>query len=566
MNEKNIKKWIKPVRRKLHMERAVNTAFKVFLGCSFVLLGISVMAMFIPIPFLELWMYRSALLGVSLAVFLMIFMYPSTKKTIYRADKLGLKERLITAWELRNETNAEAKLQRDELRSYIEKVNLKKLYKFRFQYRTLILAVIISVIAVGMTFIPTSSKAEAEEQAELKKKIEEQIDKLEAEKERLYEKYDIPEEQKAEIDQQLEELKKQLAEAKTQEEALKKLAIAKNEMKKLDPNEMKKDLQKLGEGLQQGNLKKMGDALKNEDLDAVKKELEELLQKMENGELTEEEIEALKEAAQSLDSEELKEALENMAEAMKNGDSQSAAQAAQNLQNAMNQLANSQSAQNMSAFSQSMQSAMNQASQQLSAGTSISQLASGSTSNGQSSGSSQGGTPVSGNSDGDSNSGGGQGEGEGEGNGEGEGQGQGQGEGNGQGQGQGQGGGKGQGQGNGGGAGEGSTNLDGGYSEESGTISHNNNTGEGKDGTYEALYQPDRLGGSSESTFVKGNKGEGGQSSFEAVEGMPIDQGDLVSYTEIAGQYKASADQSMDSLQIPAIMKDIVRDYFTSLE
>lgn len=556
MNEKKIKQWIKPVRKKLHMERAINLSFKVLLVGSLLMLLLSIGAHFFPIPFVEKYLILVAYFCLTISLFASIFMYPSIKLTLQKTDLLGFKERFVTAWELREDTTAEAQLQREELESYIKDKRLSKLFLLRPQYRFLISSLVIAVIAISLLFVPSAPKSEAAKVEELQKQLEEEIKDLEAEKEKLYEKNDLPKDKKEELDKKLEALMKQLEKSKTEEEALKNLAIAKNEMKKLDPKELSKDLKKLGESLQTEGLKDLAKALKNEDM----KKIKELLDEIEKN-IDPEDLEALKENAKQLSNEELKELLEKLAEALENQDSEGIKEMADAISSMLESAqANSQNASALSKFAQGMQAAINKAGQQMSSSSSISELAFGQSGQGGEGGSVS--IPVSSDSDGSA-----QGDGEGQGEGEdSDGDGDGNGQGNGNGNGNGQGNGQGQGQGAGSGAGQGSTNEDGGYTEESGSISHNNGSGEGKEGTYEALYQPSRLGGTSESSFVKGQKGKGGQSTFESVEGAPIEKGNLVSYTEVSASYKSQASQSMDSMNIPIVMKDLIRDYFTSIE
>lgn len=564
MNEKKIKQWVKPVRKKLHLERAINLTLKIFLAGSILMLLLSIGSHFFPVPFVERYLIYIGYCCMVISLMAAVFMYPNIKLTIKRTDLLGFNERFVTAWELREENTAEALLQREELENHIKGKNLGKIYQLMPEYKVLAGSIFAVAIAVSLLFISSPAKSEAAKVEGLQNQLEEEIKKLEAKKEALYDEYNLPKDKKEELDEKLEALMKQLEKSKTEEEALKNLAIAKNEMKKLDPKELSEDLKKLGENLKTEGLKDLAEALKNEDLQRIKELLEEISKKIDTEDLKE-----IKESAEQLSNEELKELLEKLAESLENQDSESAQESANALSNMVESaLSNSQNSSSLSKFAKGMQSAINKAGQQMSSNTSISELAFGQSS-GQGSPSSSGNTPVNGDSDGSSEGQGegsseGQGEGQGEGSGEGEGEGSGQGQG--QGQGNGQGSGQGQGQGAGGGAGQGSTNEDGGYSTDDGSVSHNNSNGEGKEGTYEALYQPNRLGGTSESSFVKGQKGKGGQSTFENVEGAPIEKGSLVSYTEVSATYKNQASQSMDSMNIPIVMKDLIRDYFTSIE
>ncbi|HHV17230.1 MAG TPA: hypothetical protein GXX58_11790 [Gelria sp.] len=126
--------------------------------------------------------------------------------------------------------------------------------------------------------------------------------------------------------------------------------------------------------------------------------------------------------------------------------------------------------------------------------------------------------------------------------------------------------GTGTGSGGGSGAGLGSGSGDGSGSQASG-----DNTSGGsappqiRVGEYERIFDPERLGHAGEASYVQGQAGEGPQQTVDTPN-PDIMPGTLRPYQEVVGEYSRTARESLDRSLIPTGMKDVVRDYFASLE
>lgn len=90
--------------------------------------------------------------------------------------------------------------------------------------------------------------------------------------------------------------------------------------------------------------------------------------------------------------------------------------------------------------------------------------------------------------------------------------------------------------------------------------------GSRKENEYERIYVPERLGGEGNETALTGQKLESGSSTFSEADGAPVQKGAMVPWQEVLTQYREEAVQSMDSQEIPPGLKELVRDYFSSLE
>lgn len=122
-----------------------------------------------------------------------------------------------------------------------------------------------------------------------------------------------------------------------------------------------------------------------------------------------------------------------------------------------------------------------------------------------------------------------------------------------------------QGQGGGSGAGRGTTQLDAGYKEGfSGNPSEGKGPAELRVGAYERIYDPTRLGGDAESSFVEGQTGEGESQQLSLGPG----EGDLsgtVPYGQVIGAYQEAAAQSARRAALPETIQQLVARYFDEL-
>ncbi len=557
MNIRDIMKMLKPLRNRMH----ANSGLFRFLVClcagGVVGMLLAYTSLLIPVPFLV----RSILLiyGISAAVGVIIasFSVPGTKVLIETADALGLKERLATAWQLQAEETVIARLQRNDTISTVASADFRRLYPIRLPAKLAIVLVACLVLTSISFIIPAYARESAEQIEKLQNVVEEQLEELKKVSEELKNSKDIEE---SELDKILEEaarLTEELKEARTEEEAMKALSRAENELEKLD---LQKQLSKLGEAMSQNDMTSgIGKAVKDENATELKQALEQLKQQLEKEEISPEELaEMLKQVAEQLENQELAEKLMQAAEGLNSADTQEQAEALGNLGDALSEMMNSKASngigQAVGQLSQAIQQAKSSVSQvdnNLEAGGEYRPGESGQ-GTGQPSGL-------------QASQGDGQSSGEGQGQGQGEGQGQGAGQGQGQGAGQGQGQGQGQGESGGSGAGEGSTNKDPGYTGSEGS-GGGRKPGEGREEEFEKLYDPEHLGGDADPSYVSGEKHDGGHSGYSQTDQIPAEKGAILPYREVLNRYGSQSASYMEETEIPAAMKDIVREYFESLE
>jgi len=547
MDIKNINKALRPLKSRIHFERAVKLLIYMLSAAGLAVLILAIASLFVVVPFVRIKMLE-ILSAVFLAgVFAGLFLVPSQKKVIITADSLGLKERVVTAWYLKDDNSTISLLQREDTKATLEKTNLKKAYKIKIPKALFISMLFIIAAAFLVSYIPGKASGDTRLMESLITEMEKQEDKLEEELEKQAKEHpEMSAEQLEELKALLEKLKEEFDKAKSEEDALKALAQMENLLEKLKEQDPLKDLKALENALAGSPLtENLSNALEIEDEEALKEALEKLKKELESMENREEISELLKQAAQSMASNSMmSEALNEIASSASNGSS-SEGDITQGLKELIEQ-----AMKNASGGQEFMQAAGELGEAAKNAKLAISSvdryIAQGNNgSNGQQGGQGQGSQ-----SEGQQGS---QGQGDQPG-----GQGQGNQPGN-QGQGQGQG------EGGGAGAGSGSTNEDAGYNEGDQPGS-GRAPGDRKENEYKSIYIPERLGGEGNESVISGQKLQSGSSTFNEADGAPVQKGVMLPWNEVLSEYREEAVQSMESQNIPAGLEMLVRDYFSSLE
>ncbi|HHV98962.1 MAG TPA: hypothetical protein GXX36_05855 [Clostridiaceae bacterium] len=588
-NIKDILRLLKPLRNRMHLNTGLFLFFACLTAAGAVATVLAFASLWIPVPHLvRLILYVYAAFAVA-GILISAFAVPRTKDLIKTADALGLKERLTTAWQLQDDNSIIAQLQRMDTFKTVSETNFKSLYPIRFPIK-LVAALVAFMILTSVSFIiPGHAREIARQTEQLQNVVNEQLKKIEKIEKELVKNEELDEAELEKILEETRRLAKELKDARTEEEALKAVSRTENELKKLD---MKKQLNEISEAFSMNDMTRgLGEALKNDSVTDMKQALEQLMQQFDQGEASPEELaEMLKQVSEQISGNEAAEQLQQIAENLTSDNKDSQSVALNDLANMLEQMMQSQGSagleQALEQLAQAMQQAKSSISQVDSSLSAGNQHNTGGSAQNSSDGSGQ--KAALGNGQANSNSaqsgkaggksqsaGSGQNGGSGQtsesGNGSGSNQPQGSDETSGSGQGNsgqtpgsGQGG-SGQSQGGGSGAGEGSTNEDAGYtgSEGPGGV---RKPGKGYEEKYEQLYDPDHLGGDANPSYVSGQKQDGGNSSYSQADHISVQKGAMLPYNEVLTRYSDQAVSYMEETNIPPAMKEIVREYFKSLE
>jgi hypothetical protein len=400
--------------------------------------------------------------------------------------------------------------------------------------------ILIGSLIAGLALLGTVGEPlfqRAMQQRQTRQAIVQESARLEALAEEIRRNEQLSPEQREQITQSLEEAVKKLNESQTTEQALAVLTSTENRLRSLEDSQAKEQaesLQNAGKRLLDENpvgsdtpLQSFAQNLSEGNPLAAAQDLSEL----DLGQLSPEEASSLadqlEEASQTLaeTNPELSQALDEAAQALKNGNPQAAQQAlktaAQALANTGQQIAQAQTA--------------GQAAEQINQGQErLIQAGSGQAQTSQPGANGQTG--------------------------------QGQGS---QGQGTGDQSGNSSGNGGGSGAGEGESTGQEGDGPEAGAdpIQQNNQVGDGGIRTYEEIYAPQRLGGSSgDEVALPENRADGDQIIGEGAVEPGSSNPSRVPYIDVLPGYTEAYRKAVEAGQVPVSLQALVKKYFSSLE
>jgi hypothetical protein len=438
---------------------------------------------------------------------------PSLARAARIVDRrLGLHDRLGTAWELRDETSSLAQLQRRDALQQLEQHTPAKTFSLHPGRFALLLFAIAALAFLLLVVLPNPMNAVLKQQAMFQARITTQIKHIEQLRKELAQQSTLSAQQKAQADQILHDLEKQLQQAKNPTEAQQALAQAQARLDQLRNPQTANNAaaQSAAAAALQGNpnanLNALGQALANNDTKGLASALKNLasqvshLSAAQRSQLAQQIESAANQAGQDAN---LSSALHQLAKSIADGNASEVSDAANAAQAAADQNASAQAQDN--SITQAEQGVQQAANNLASATDGSNPLAQGQSQQGQ------------------------QGQGQGQGQ---QGQGQGQGQQGQQGQNQGQGQGQ-QGQGRGGAGG--------------------NNGAGSQPGKNEQVYVPGLIGSGNSSQDNNGNTGE-------------VQPGSSEPFSQVIEQYSQMAHDAIDSSDLPPDMKDLIESYFNSLE
>ena len=529
--DRELLQLFRKVRDRIHSNLILNYAIigaVVALVCSILA---AILSRFIPIYAV----YSKAALGVLGASLIAIvygaFKTPKNRQVALKVDKLGLQERTLTAVDLIGEQSTFATLEKQDALKHLKAINFKKAMPIRPNRKYLLLCALLITTLTASAFLPNPMAEKARELNQLKQEIAKQQKKVTEVEKKIANNAKLTDEQKKEAALKLAELKKELKAAQNKKDIDKALQKSQKKLVYLSDKytDSKENLEKLINTLAQNkSTKQLADMLKNSSEQQLKENLKqfaEQLKKMDKEQLKQISKELTDLANQIKNNPELKQALGELVQKLASGEMGDVSDALEQLADSMSELMSDKG----------FKEALEDLAKQL-----------GEMQDGKKPGE---GTPSSGSKDG----GGQQTPGGGSKPGAGQGQGQGQGQGEGQGQGGGAGSGTDMGQ-------ENPTPITPG----SGIQKKDGSTM--KTGEYEKIFTSKTLGGDGEQTNLTGQKNDSGSTDQITTDKSQSIRGNSVPYDQVMGEYKQQALDSINSSDIPSGMRDLIKDYFSSLE
>lgn len=503
--------FVEKVRRRLFVIKAINycvIALSATLAIG-VLLGI--LSRFIPIYDVyrkSLYMIMPALCLGTIYAF---FKLPDRKRAALAVDSKGLKERTVTALELIGEDRGMATLQKQDALTHIRTFDLKKSVPIIVKHKYIAVALILTATLSLSAFLPNSMKEKAEDIHKQKSQITETQKKVDKVAEKIDKNPNLTLEQKKAINKKLEELKKDLKVTNNEKELNKALQKWDKKIEMVKKEYGNEELDKIAEKLETSEMtKELGELIKNRDIASVKKDLSKLAKELETmtpSKLKELAAEYSKLAESLKQNPELKKAFSELAkkvDAGELGDIQGELDAvAKALEDLM--------------YDPGLSDALGELSKELN--------------DMQTGQPGQGMQPGSGNQPGQSGNGGQRQSGSGSEAGQ--------------------------------GTDKGQENQ---IPQKPAVGIGQKGNSEGKTGEYEKIFTPKTLGGEGQTSGLGGKKGTGGSSDQVITDKSPTIKGEAVPYNQVIGEYKQNAIESINSSDIPEGMKELVKNYFGTLE
>ncbi|MDP4092320.1 MAG: hypothetical protein Q8920_03075, partial [Bacillota bacterium] len=345
MDIKDIYKSIRPLKNKMHLNNAILCITTAFLAAGCICAVLAYTALLFPVTYLWQTIIKVYAASIALSLVTALFLRPGNIKAMKKADSLGLKERLITAYELRDDSNPLSILQRKDALKEASEMNYRKLYSLKLP-KKYVMAALALVFLIGASFlIPSPAKDKAYSAELLKKEITKQAEKLDSERKALNKSSSLSDKVLSQLNKKIDQMLGDLKKSKNEADALKTLSKAKHDLEALKQQDS--DLKKLADALSNNQLtKELSQALKNNNATDIKQEMEQLsrnLQKMSDAD-KKALSDSLKQASQALSpSNELSQSLAAASQAVSSGNSGSASDKLASLSDSLAQAAQSNS-------------------------------------------------------------------------------------------------------------------------------------------------------------------------------------------------------------------------------
>ena len=155
MKENDDKKKIRRFRRRLNIEAGIRAGT---IGLASGLTGAAVVLLYARLRYRALWMMEAGIVALVLFAVIALFSYwfwlrPRKKEVLMRIDALGLKERIITMEELKQQDTVMAKRQRQDATEHLAKLNVSRM-KLQLHIKPMLFCLGAAVAIVLLVLLP----------------------------------------------------------------------------------------------------------------------------------------------------------------------------------------------------------------------------------------------------------------------------------------------------------------------------------------------------------------------------------------------------------------------------
>ncbi|WP_164509023.1 hypothetical protein [Clostridium rectalis] len=175
----SIDNFLKRLKKKIWRGILFNNLINLIFICGIFSIIIILFSHFKSLLYLKEKIFYSYIIVLIFMIIKTILSKPSMKFVALQGDKLGLKEKLITYVELREDHNdfidGTLNIFKEDLEDELQTFNVVKRYKYNINYRMILLSIIFLIISFGLYFIPSTSREEALELENINKNIKKEI-------------------------------------------------------------------------------------------------------------------------------------------------------------------------------------------------------------------------------------------------------------------------------------------------------------------------------------------------------------------------------------------------------
>ncbi len=249
---KTVEDVLKKLRKKLWIEILLENLINGILIGSILGFSIVVLSHFKSIVYIKQKIFYIFIILLIFMIIKSILQNPSIEKVAKAGDNLGLKQRLITYVELKEDKDMDGVFQifKEDLEDELQNFDLIKKYKINLHYKKIICSIMIISISFGSYFIPSFSRENALEMEEINKSIKKEIVQIDKVKKDIT-KGLKDEKEKEEILQVFKKLKKELKNTYNYDKALMEVAKAQEKLNNITGMKNEKNL-KLGASIFKG--------------------------------------------------------------------------------------------------------------------------------------------------------------------------------------------------------------------------------------------------------------------------------------------------------------------------
>lgn len=547
MIDRKIISLLKPLKLKYYIKNLIHITTISLMIWGAISLVFMIVSRFVPLTYIWNKVFIILFISISIGFSWSIYKKPSYKETAILLDSFGLKERTLTSLELKGKDYLVARIQKEDTIKLLENEDLKSKISLKPSLRILLFILVFLISTTVVSFIPTKSYVLAKEKEKTLEKLEKEKAKIEKVKEKVKKDEVLKLEEKKEIEKNIDKIRKTLEKPKDFKNIQKEIVKAKRELEKINKDVNQRKMNKISKQLENKSFtKKLAEKLKKRNSHEIAKSIEDMANKIKkmNKEDLEKLVQELKELQEALKNnpklaKAFKEVRDAIAQSIQQGSQNSSIinQSLQNLNKTINNMLNDST----------VSSQVNEALKNLDElNDTISEM-SGNKSSSDNKGNSKNQSlcPT--------------GEHDGEGGGwEYSGQSPGSGNGN-------------NGNGNNGsgssGAGNGSSqgSENGGGSSQSSSGSRQGSSGK-KPKDYEKVFTPKRLNIDGESTKIHDKMDKSGKKDTIEVKKFGEHMGEAIPFSEVFKSYKNSEYQRLEEKEIPANMREVVKEYFIKLD